>query len=360
MATSISFGLSNITCQSDAAAPRPADEIYAEMLDLAEEADRLGFDSVWCAEHHFLADGYLPSPLVFLAAVAGRTKRIALGTSILQSPLYNTLRLAEDSAVLDVISGGRFILGIGQGWRAEEFEALRIPLRGRHHLFERQIRELRRAWRHETAADDPCTADGRNVAVYPKPTHPGAPALYLGASTEAAVRRAGRVGDGLLASGVGVHQTLGLGPALTPGRLRQYIDWTRDELDARDPGLEEFTICVSLPTLVFDDDAVWERAKQHHWSVAWGYPQMALHLSGAPVPSAPEIPPAAEDELLRTCMVGSPGLIAERIARLADVVDGRFEFHARMIAPGLPAELVRESMRRFSAEVIPAFRVGVF
>lgn len=359
MATSISFGLSNITCQSDPAAPRPTDEIYAEMLDVGEEADRLGFDSVWCAEHHFLPDGHLPSPLVFLAALAGRTKQVRLGTSILQSPLYSTLRLAEDAAVLDLISGGRLILGIGQGWRAEEFEALKVPLRGRHQRFERQIRELRRAWRHGTAANDQPTADDHDAYVYPKPAGRGALPLYLGASTEPAVRRAGRVGDGLLASGVGVHQTLGLGPVLTPGRLRQYTEWMRDELSARDPDRLEFTICVSLPTFVFDDDAAWERAKQHHWTTGWGYPQMARHLRGTPVPVAPPIPPAAEHELLRTGMIGSPGLIAERIASFADVVDGRFEFHARMIAPGLPAELVRESMQRFSAEVIPAFGAGV-
>jgi alkanesulfonate monooxygenase SsuD/methylene tetrahydromethanopterin reductase-like flavin-dependent oxidoreductase (luciferase family) len=339
----ISFGLSNITCQRHPSDHRPGHELYAEALELAQEAERLGFDSVWCSEHHFYANGYLPSPLVLCAAVAARTQRLRVGTSTLQPPLYNTLRLAEDAAVVDLISGGRLTLGVGQGWKAEEFEALGVPLRGRHRRFEEQVRTLRHAW-------GPDPVDGR-VTVTPKPARANGPLIYFGAAAEAAVRRAGRMADGFLASALGLNAALGLGPAMTPARFAQIVGWLTEELEATGRDVRDFAFCLSLPTVVFDDDAVWEEAREHHWTAAWAYFQLAP--DGGPPPA---ISPEAEAELRRTAMVGPPELIIERLRAFADLAPGRFEFHARMLAPGIPPDLLGESMRRFSREVIPAFR----
>src|SRR3712207_5495169 len=119
---------------------------YAECLEEIEEGERLGFTGVWLSEHHFVDDGYLPSPLVVAAAIAARTERIRIGTNVLLLPMHHPLRVAEDAAVVDLVSGGRFILGVGQGYVQHEFETLGFDRKFRPSLFEEGIEVIRQAW----------------------------------------------------------------------------------------------------------------------------------------------------------------------------------------------------------------------
>ena len=110
-----------------------ADQAYSESLRIFETADELGFDAGWVAQHHFKdVDGYLPSPFPFLAAVAARTRRLRVGTSIIVLPFEHPLRVAEDAAVVDTISAGRLELGVGSGSDADEFEAFDVDIESRH------------------------------------------------------------------------------------------------------------------------------------------------------------------------------------------------------------------------------------
>ena len=102
---------------------------YSECL---EEGERLGFTGVWLSEHHFVDDGYLPSPLVAASAIAARTTTLRIGTTVLLLPMHHPLRVAEDAAVVDLLSGGRFTLGYVQ----HEFEALGFNRKYRPSLFE--------------------------------------------------------------------------------------------------------------------------------------------------------------------------------------------------------------------------------
>src|SRR5229473_342565 len=110
---------------------QPADRFYREILDQIAWGENNGFDDVWLSEHHFIEDGYLPSMLPAAAAIAARTKRIRIPLGVLLMPFHNPVRLAEDIAVVDAISGGRFELGVGVGYKVEEFEGFAVPFNER-------------------------------------------------------------------------------------------------------------------------------------------------------------------------------------------------------------------------------------
>src|SRR5438270_6554721 len=101
---------------------QPSDRLYREILDQIAWGENNGFDDVWLSEHHFIEDGYLSSILPVAAAIAARTNRIRIVSGVLLVPFHNPMRLAEGIATVDVISGGRFELGAGLGFKREEFE----------------------------------------------------------------------------------------------------------------------------------------------------------------------------------------------------------------------------------------------
>lgn len=118
--------------------------VYAAALERVEEAERVGLDAVWCTEHHFFEDGYLPQPLTWCAAVAARTSRITVGSAILVAPLHHPLEIAEQAAVVDQLSGGRLQLGLGAGYVPREFEAFGVDLKRRFATTEEHVVEVKR------------------------------------------------------------------------------------------------------------------------------------------------------------------------------------------------------------------------
>lgn len=170
----------------------PAAERYRLAAEQIIHAERCGFDSAWVAQHHFHeAEGGLPAPLVFLAHVAARTSRIRLGTGIITLPLELPLRVAEDTAVLDMLSGGRLEVGIGPGGNMAAFRAFGLDSEDRGKLTADHLALIRTAW-----AGDALPGGDR---LYP--AHAGLDARVWQASfgVEGA-RRAGLAGDGLLLS----------------------------------------------------------------------------------------------------------------------------------------------------------------
>jgi alkanesulfonate monooxygenase SsuD/methylene tetrahydromethanopterin reductase-like flavin-dependent oxidoreductase (luciferase family) len=153
------------------------------VLDRIQEAERLGAGSVWVSEHHLFEDGYLPQPLTFAAAIAARTTKARIGTAIMIAPLRPALDLAEQAAVVDILSGGRVDLGLGLGYRVPEFEAYGQDISERYAALEARVREIRRLW-----AEGECT---------PPPLQHPLP-IWIGATGPRAARLAGRLGEGLL------------------------------------------------------------------------------------------------------------------------------------------------------------------
>ena len=174
-----------------------AREMYQAALDMAEWADRQ--DSclaVTLSEHHASPDGYLPAPLLMAAAVAARTRRVPIWVAALVATLRNPVQTAEELAVLDILSGGRVTAVLGVGYRQEEFDLYGVPMDDRGARLEAAVDVFRRAW-----AGGPVAAPGSPVAgsrVTPLPLTPGGPPLLLGGGTVAAVRRAARLGLGMM------------------------------------------------------------------------------------------------------------------------------------------------------------------
>lgn len=164
-------------------------EIFARSLDQAAYVEQHGFISLMVSEHHASADGYLPSPIPVAAAFAARTSRIPIAVSALLLNLYEPIRLAEDMAVLDHLSGGRVSYTIGLGYRPEEYALHGRPWETRGADIEAAVGVLRQAWTGE-----PFEYDGRTVQVAPTPYSEPGPFLFYGGGSKPAARRAARLG----------------------------------------------------------------------------------------------------------------------------------------------------------------------
>ncbi|MGE6784122.1 putative FMN-dependent luciferase-like monooxygenase [Ensifer adhaerens] len=170
----------------------PAGTRYYYAKEQIVTAERFGFDTAWVAQHHFHADeGGLPAPLVFLAHVAAKTTRIRLGTGVITLPLENPIRVAEDAAVFDLLSGGRLEVGLGTGGTPSSFKAFGLESAERGAVFGRHLQTLRDAWA------------GRSLAGGDR-LYPAAPQLldriWQATFSVAGGERAGRAGDGLMLS----------------------------------------------------------------------------------------------------------------------------------------------------------------
>ena len=162
---------------------------YAALLEMAAWADGRGCMTIVLSQHHDVEDGYLPSPVPVAAAIAARTSTVPISVAALLLALYEPVKLAEDIAVVDLISKGRVSYVVGIGYRDEEFTMFGVDRRRRGAMVEARIDQLRRLWNGDTVE-----IDGRSAHITPSPYTPGGPLLAYGGGTDAAARRAARLG----------------------------------------------------------------------------------------------------------------------------------------------------------------------
>ena len=210
------------------------------LVDMASRADELGFDSVWVHDHVFNAGHVLDriggrpyyEPMTFLSFVAARTRRVRLGTSVLVLPYHNPVRLAKAAATLDVLCGGRLVMGVGVGLIEKEMQAMGTPFTERGAYTDEAIAVMRALW----SSDEPRFAGKyyrfEGMKFSPRPLQIPSIPLVIGGVSRAAIRRAARLGDG--------WQPLGL----SPEALAQGIATLRDE--ARACGRDAAKIPVSI------------------------------------------------------------------------------------------------------------------
>lgn len=165
--------------------------LAAAAIEQVEWADKNGFHTIQLPEHHCSDDNYSPSPLILGAAMAARTSKMRIQPSAIILPLHDPVRIAEDVAVLDILSNGRVDVTVGLGYVPEEFAMFGVDLKDRSRLVEEKLKVLRRAFTGEVFE-----YDGRTVHVTPPPVQPGGPRLWIGGSVKATALRAAELGDG--------------------------------------------------------------------------------------------------------------------------------------------------------------------
>ena len=329
-------------------------QVYAESIEQAVLAEELGFDSVWTTEHHFLEDGYLPSPLIASAAIASRTKRIRIAQGILLLPLYpHPVRLAEDAAVVDVISGGRLILGLGMGYRDYEYAGLGLSMRDRKSLLEEGLEILRRCW-----TEDRFSFEGRHwqlqdVRVRPRPVQQPHPPIWFGAASIPAMRRSAALGAAFVCAPV---------PPLRQIRrqLALYQDFLRE---AGHPADVELAVMREV-YVTEDAEQAWRDVREHFLYVyrdTYG-PDQVQYIDylpdGTRRPVTDRRDPFFESERFRQdrFIFGDPEFAVGEIRRYFEETPTTLLI-IRPQLPGLPHNKVARSMELFAERVMPQFKV---
>lgn len=325
----IRLGYGLVTCQTHPEDARTASELVDEAIDLAREAEQVGLDSIWVSEHHHVDDGHLGSLLVMLAAMASVTERIRLGTGVLLAPLHDPVRLAEEASLVDLISHGRLILGLGIGWREEEFEMASVSLKDRVPRLVDAIDVIRRG---SAGMATRKAADGTPIGrIIPRPEDPRRPPIWIGALAEPAIRRAGALADGFMATEV------------TPDEFAQQVALAREGAREAQRDPERLAISLHLPTLVTSEP--WEQVRDLLRYPGWKYGDMDGQRGyTGPLLSPGPWEDGEEDRLRATSLVGSATEVAERIREYADAAGGDVTFIARSYLPGARAQGQREAL----------------
>jgi len=337
------FGLI-FTIQSPERWARPLTELYAATLEHAELAEELGYTYALVGEHHFLPDSFCPQPLTVCAAIAARTRTLRVGTSVYLVPLHHPLELAEQAAVIDVLSGGRLVLGLGLGYRPEEFEGFGVKRTQRGKLMDAAIERL-------LAAFDP------DSEVTPHPVQRPHPPIWLAATSRPGIERAAR---------------LGLTPfyAVAPTPVIERQQRVYAELCAQQGRTPDSAVPIVRETFVAETtDEAWEIAGEHlmhtyrHDYRAWSTRTTGVD-TGVIVAEADgslRVARDYDDEVFERrrfaqdrLLIGSPDDV---IAALRDLEEriGATDVLCRMHHPGLPDDAARRSMELLAREVMPAF-----
>ena len=310
--------------------------LYRDTLDQIVRAEALGWDDVWLSEHHFIEDGYTPSMLPIAAAIAARTSRIHIGTSVLLLPLHDPIRVAEDAATIDILSDGRLELGVAIGYRRAEFTGFGVPHQERGARMDEALPVLRRL-----LAGERFSFDGRyyrygEIELFPKPVQQP-PRIWVGGFSAPAVRRAARLGDGFIA----------IGP------VRRLVELYRQELGklGEDPDAHEVAAGAAWLLVARDPERRWREARDHfRYQIdlyARWFGEVGMGVAGTV---------QSDDDLLRQgVLILRPEQAAASVRSYVEE-HGVTRFYGWTLPPGLPPSWSDEHVELMAREVMPEFR----
>jgi alkanesulfonate monooxygenase SsuD/methylene tetrahydromethanopterin reductase-like flavin-dependent oxidoreductase (luciferase family) len=291
---------------------RRADELSRQ----AELAEEWGYQSFWLPENHF-GEGAIPEPMMLLSAVAGATRRIKLGTTSYLLPLRHPLQAAEQVAVLDQLSGGRVILGVGRGYQPALFDAFNVARAEKREIFADCLATMRRAWSGAAVGND------ANVSLWPRPVQSPHPPIWVAAFGPKALRQAGMLGLPYLASPMESRAVLGHNYARHAQACR--------EADAEVPDI----VPIMRTVFVGTDAAQLDRVRSALTE------QVTVQRAQATESMRARMPDSVDD----WGIVGTPEQVREGIARYRDELGMTHLIATRLRIGGIEADVLERSMR---------------
>ena len=327
---------------------RPHSEIFSRGTEIAQAADEMGFESIWCAEHHFSTYGYLSRPLMFAVHLANKTKQIRVGSAVVVLPLHHPLIVAEEIATADQLSGGRLDVGLGRGYQSYEFERLGRDLTESRERFDESVDVLLKAFEGK-----PFSYEGKHysfgeTSIYPMPLQQPRPPMWVVAQSKESIDATVKRGFNLVSGGFGV-------PIERLREFRKHLD----EVVAASPSKPAFRVSTQRPVYVTHDESELPAMVAHaRWNmrVTLSLRQGLARVENGRAVAIPFDNEPSDDELLeRFFVMGTPETCIKRLNALRDAM-GIDHFNASFWFGDLEHDKVLRSMKLFHEEVMPAFR----
>ncbi len=332
-------------------------EIVTEQFDIMARAEEFGFDSVWPAEHHFSEYGYCASPAVTLAALAVRTQKIRLGTGVVVLPLNHPVRVAEDFAILDLLSGGRVDLGVGRGYQPHEFAGYGVDQARSRDMFRESVEIIQKAWTTERLDYDGEFYKFQDLAVRPKPLQQPQPPIWMASLSPSTFQLCGQYGFNLMCAPV-----FGFDVNRGAAQIEEYRQALRQH--GREPADHEIAGLI----MTYVADTTEQAQADFRDAVMWYYRTFAKYIAppqGRPAVETYEMYTAARDWLQTlewdaiarsgAVVCGSPDQVAERIAEIHEL-SGITHYLAWTRIGGLEHKKVLRSMELMRDRVMPQVR----
>ena len=309
--------------------------LYAEVLEQVQWLDQMGADLVWFTEHHFVDDGYLPSWTPVAGAMAAVTQKVRFGTDICLMPFNHPIRLAEDLAVLDNLSGGRVEIGLGMGYAPHEFRGFGFPASRRVSLMNEGIEVLQRCFTGERFSYTGKRYQFEDVIITPGYVQKGGPPLWVAAMSEGGAARAAQYDTHFLPQGL---------------KRRSFDPWV-DALTASGRNPRDYRVGIIRSILVTDDrNTDWtmvraaERYRMELYKRFFEESGEGMGEKGEPVP--------------QTWVVGDVEHCVEELKGFIDTF-GITDIVTMAVPPGLRAEQMAPSLERLFKEVVPRLKAEV-
>lgn len=328
---------------------KPWAAFYEEQIQQAVLSEELGFDNIWLTEHHFSQDGYSPSLMPIAGTLAARTTTARIGTFLVLLPLHDARHVAEDAATVDILSNGRFDLGLGQGYVPSEFKHFEVDRTQRGSLLEEGVEVIRGLWTQESFSYRGEHYHFEDVSLQPRPVQ-DPPPLWIGARGKRAVRRAARLGCHFL--GVSEPEGQELYDEMLTDLGKRPTDFFATQL--------QWAYCA--PTT----DEAWADCQEHLHHLLYWYRKWAAEADDSirkiqsdsgveDLPTPDKLRESLDQSVPGVPLVGTPDEVARGLERFAKSMR-MTHLVVGMNFPGLEPAKSRRSMTLFAKEVLPTLR----